>query len=116
MGPEETHPKNTLERAEEHKLLVLRGILLRVGMSAAKISSTIGKEGKTPAMARGGKEDGRASAKEETEALEREEGEAALGEDPRARGSEGAEGRGGPRPLHFGWDAVEVVKVWRHPP
>ena len=76
-------------------------------MSAAKMSSTVGKEGKTHAMARGGKEDGRASAEEETtgkatEAPEREEGEATIEEDPRARGSEGAEGRGGRDPCTLG--------------
>ena len=67
-------------------------------MSAAKMSSTLGKEGKTRALAREVEEDGGAITGEE------------------ATGEDGADGRGGPRPLHFGWVVVDIDKVWRHPP
>ena len=49
---EETQLRNTLEIAAEHKLQMLSGILLRVGMSAANMSSTLGKQGR--AKAKGG--------------------------------------------------------------
>jgi len=106
LGPEEeTHPINTLESAEEHLLLMLRGILLRVGISVAKMSSNLGNEGKI--IATNGEDDGGANVIEaitddekgrdygpapkdmQGEAKstpEREEGAAITGEDTSARG------------------------------
>jgi hypothetical protein len=50
LGPEEAHSKNTLERVAEQRFLMLSGILLRVGILAAKMSSTLGKGGKAHAL------------------------------------------------------------------
>jgi hypothetical protein len=114
LGPEETQFRNTLEIAAEHKLRMLSGILLRVGMSAAKMSSTLGKLGRANAKGRIGLAPECIDGEEERGTKGGEEDEVTVGEGERTGGSTITDVE--EDPLHLGWEEVDPAKVWRHPP
>ena len=109
LGSKEAHSKNTLERVAEQRILMLSGILLRVGILAAKTSSTLGKEGNARAQLsksrEGGEEGGREVRGKGGPTLPNLHGEAkeVLGrhksgasiEEEGARGTDGEKSRGG---------------------
>ena len=83
-------------------------------MSAAKMSSTLGKLGR--AKAKGGIGLAPISIDEEEERGTKggEEDEVTIGEGERTRGSAITDAE--EDPLHLGWEEVDPAKVWRHPP
>ena len=83
-------------------------------MSAAKMSSTLGKLGKAKVKGGIGPAPVSIDGEEERGTKEGEEDGVTAGEGVRIRGSAITDEE--EDPLHLGWEEVDPAKVWRNPP